>query len=907
MSDPIPNEIPKVYEPHEVEKHWWQAWESARLFAAPDDPKGLPTYSVVIPPPNVTGSLHMGHALNNTLQDILVRFQRMEGKAALWVFGMDHAGIATQNVVERQLKAEGKNRDDLGREAFIQRVWKWKEESGGNIRHQLKKLGCSLDYEHERFTMDEGLSRAVREVFVKLYEEGLIYRAQRLINWCPRCHTALSDLEVDYQEINSHLWHIRYPLEADPQDHIIVATTRPETLLGDTAVAVHPDDERYKHLIGKNVELPLVKRLIPIVGDEMVDASFGSGAVKVTPAHDFNDFDVGNRHNLERVNVFTADARMNEAAGAFKGQDRFEARVNIVRELEELGLMLKIEEHKASVGHCYRCKTVVEPYLSMQWFVKTTPLAQPAISAVRRGKTRILPQHWESTYFNWMENIRDWCVSRQIWWGHRIPAWYCGRCMENAHPSDGVIVSRTDLKVCPHCGHNDLRQESDVLDTWFSSALWPFSTLGWPEQTSRLQAYYPTSCLVTGFDIIFFWVARMMMMGLHFTGKVPFDDVYIHALIRDAQGQKMSKSKGNVIDPLEVMEKFGTDAFRFTLAAFAAQGRDIKLSEERVLGYRNFCNKIWNAARFVQTMALPHADLDALAKIDFDPAKLEVKQDISQWILAKFSEAASEVRKGINEYRFNDAAMATYHFFWGTYCDWFLELIKSGMKSEDAALRKEFATVAALVLDQSLRLLHPFMPFLSEELWQKLAPRQGALLPTAKFPSALPASRIAELRAAEERIEALTAIVEKIRQIRKETGIPDAAQLSKVVLFSEDLAALERIGAIGVHIGNLTKIGAFELNRPEIKAEKGVARGITTFRDISVWVDLKGVVDLQKEKQRQEKELAKLNNGLQGTVKMLGNAEFVAKAPPELLEEKREAEATYRKKIQEIQEALALL
>ncbi len=907
MSDSPANEIPKVYEPHEVEKAWWRAWEQAGVFAAPDDPRGRATYSVVIPPPNVTGSLHMGHALNNTLQDILVRFERMEGKATLWVFGMDHAGIATQNVVERQLRAEGKSRDDLGREAFIQRVWKWKEESGGNIRHQLKKLGCSLDYAHERFTMDEGLSKAVREVFVKLYEEGLIYRAQRLINWCPRCHTALSDLEVDYHEVNSHLWHIRYPLEADPQDCVTVATTRPETLLGDTAVAVHPDDARYKPLVGKRVELPFVKRLIPIVADAMVDASFGSGAVKVTPAHDFNDFEVGNRHGLERVNVFTPDARMNDQAGPFEGLDRFEARARIVKELEEQGLLLKVDEHKASVGHCYRCKTVVEPYLSMQWFVKTEPLAKPAIQAVRGGKTRIVPQHWENTYFHWMENIRDWCVSRQIWWGHRIPAWYCGRCAENEHPSDGVIVSRSDLKTCPHCGHDDLRQESDVLDTWFSSALWPFSTLGWPEKTPRLKAYYPTSCLVTGFDIIFFWVARMMMMGIHFTGEVPFRDVYIHALIRDAQGQKMSKSKGNVIDPLEVMEKFGTDAFRFTLAAFAAQGRDIKLSEERILGYRNFCNKIWNAARFVQTMALPHADLGALAQIDFDPARFEAKHDIGRWILAKLSEAVEGVRRGIAEYRFNDAAMATYHFFWGTYCDWFLELIKPGLKSEDAGVRRELATVAALVLDQSLRLLHPFMPFLSEELWQKLAPRGTALLATAKFPQALPAPRRAEFRAAEERIEALTAIVEKIRQIRKETGVPDSAALNRAVLFTSDQALQAQIDGILRSAADMTRVAGIALNDVKIREEKGVARGVTRFKDLVVWVDLKGVVDLQKERLRQEKELAKLNNGLAATVKMLGNAEFLSKAPAELLEENREKEAMYRKKIQEIHEALELL
>ena len=911
MSAPQQDEIPKVYEPQNVEKAWWAAWEKAGVFSAPDEaPAGKDPYCIVIPPPNVTGSLHMGHALNNTLQDILIRFHRMEGRPTLWVFGMDHAGIATQNVVERQLRSEGKTRDDLGREAFVQRVWKWKEESGGSIRNQLKKLGCSLDYAHERFTMDEGLSQAVREVFVRLYEEGKIYRAQRLINWCPRCHTALSDLEVDHQEVSGHLWHIRYPLEADPQDFIVVATTRPETLLGDTAVAVHPGDKRYKHWIGKRLELPLTKRLIPILADEMVDPSFGSGAVKVTPAHDFNDFELGNRHGLERVQVFDESGRMNEEAGIFAGQDRFEARTNVVKALEEQGLLVKVEDYKTSVGHCYRCKTVVEPYLSMQWFVKTAELAKPAIEAVRQGHTRIVPAQWENTYFNWMENIRDWCISRQIWWGHRIPAWYCGRCAESKHPSDGVIVSRTDLKLCPHCGHNDLRQESDVLDTWFSSALWPFSTLGWPEKTPRLATYYPTSALVTGFDIIFFWVARMMMMGIHFTGQVPFRDVYIHALIRDAQGQKMSKSKGNVIDPLEVMEKFGTDAFRFTLAAFAAQGRDIKLSEERILGYRNFCNKVWNAARFVLSTASSLADLEGLKKIDFEASRLELKQDVSRWILAKLSSAVEEVRWSLAEYRFNDAAMAAYHFFWGTYCDWFLELIKAGLKSEkpeDAGMKREFATVAVFILDQSLRLLHPFMPFISEDLWQRIAPRQDALLATSAFPQVLPKDQRQALAASEAKIEALTALVDKLRQIRKETGISDQASLKKAVLFTGDVALAGQLPEILSYVANLTKVGELVLNEAAIKSEKGVARGVTRFRDLSVWVDLKGVVDLAKERQRQEKELARLQNGLNSTLKMLGNQEFVAKAPPELLEEKKVAEAEYRQKIKEIEEALSLL
>ncbi|MDX1386395.1 MAG: valine--tRNA ligase, partial [bacterium] len=710
--------LEKVYDPAPVEKRWWELWEKNKVFAPPDDLKGRPPFCIVIPPPNVTGSLHMGHALNNTLQDILIRYHRMQGHATLWVFGMDHAGIATQNVVERQLKADGKSRHDMGREAFIKRVWQWREESGGTIRNQLKNLGASLDYDHERFTMDEGLSRAVKEVFVRLFEEGKIYRAQRLINWCPRCHTALSDLEVEHEEINGHLWHIRYPLEADPQDGIVVATTRPETLLGDTAVAVHPEDERYRNFIGKNVVVPFVDRLIPILADPMVDRKFGSGAVKITPAHDFNDFEAGNRHNLERVNLFTEDARMNEAAGPFMGKDRFECRQEIVKALEEKGQLIEVEDYKTAIGHCYRCKTVVEPYLSMQWFVKTGDLAKRAAEAVKQGKTRIIPQQWENTYFRWMEDIKDWCISRQIWWGHRIPVWYCGRCADEEHPSRGIIVSREEVTHCPHCGHNDLQQENDVLDTWFSSALWPFSTLGWPEQTPRLKHFYPTSTLVTGFDIIFFWVARMMMMALHFTGEVPFRDVYIHALVRDAEGQKMSKSKGNVIDPLEVMEQYGTDAFRFTLAALAAQGRDVKLSEDIVLGYRNFCNKIWNASRFLFASGMEYLNEKRLKTGLEKVEALEAHHEFSQWIISESSQCVADVRKAVEEYRFNEGAMTAYHFFWGTFCDWYLELIKETLKTGDSKLREEFATVAFYVLDQSLRLLHPFIPFITEELWQ---------------------------------------------------------------------------------------------------------------------------------------------------------------------------------------------
>ncbi len=856
MTQDFAEVLATVYDPQPVEARWWQAWEGARLFSAPDQATKSGAFSVVIPPPNVTGSLHMGHALNNTLQDILVRYQRMQGKAVLWVFGMDHAGIATQNVVERQLKAEGKSRQDLGREAFIERVWKWKEESGGSIRNQLKRLGCSLDYEHERFTMDEGLSRAVREVFVRLYEEKKIYRAQRLINWCPRCHTALSDLEVEYEEVQGHLWHIRYAMENNPQEGLVVATTRPETLLGDTAVAVHPEDERYRNWVGRRLKLPFVDRCIPVVADAMVDPEFGSGVVKLTPAHDFNDFEAGNRHGLERINVLTEEGRMSSEAGPFVGQDRWECRKNIVKALEESDDLIRVEEHKNRVGHCYRCKTVVEPYLSMQWFVATSQLAHEAMVAVQNHKTRIIPEQWQNTYFRWMENIQDWCISRQIWWGHRIPVWYCGVCADGGAPHRGIWVSREDLLRCPQCGNEELQQDTDVLDTWFSSALWPFSTLGWPETTARLQTYYPTSVLITGFDIIFFWVARMMMMGLEFTGEVPFRDVYIHALVRDSEGQKMSKSKGNVLDPLVVMEKFGTDAFRFTLAAFAAQGRDIKLGEERILGYRNFCNKVWNAARLVLATVLPHCDMTQ-ASVE-SSHEIEATHPVSQWMLLELNRAVAELRVGFDEYRFNEAAQACYRFFWSVYCDWFLELIKPVLRSEqaqDQALKREFSNLAVFVLDQALRLLHPIMPFITEELWQVLLSRENQFLAKAAFPQVLGESEVQVWTSAHDQVDAAMAVVEKIRQILMETGAGLKVTPAKVSVYSKDEKKLVDIERILPMVGNLIRLPAVTLNDPGLRAEKGIARGVTRYRDVVVLVDLKGLVDLEKERARQQKEL----------------------------------------------------
>ncbi|TNF50989.1 MAG: valine--tRNA ligase, partial [Deltaproteobacteria bacterium] len=653
----------KGYEPHDVERKWYKKWEDDGRFCA-DEKSAKPHYSIVIPPPNVTGVLHMGHALNNTLQDILARWKRMCGCEVLWMPGTDHAGIATQNVVEKQLATEGLDRHAIGREEFIDRVWKWREESGGQIIEQLKRLGASCDWGRERFTMDDGLSKAVREVFVRLYEDDLIYRANRLINWCPRCHTALSDLEVEHEDKKGHLWHLRYPVPGTDR-HLVVATTRPETMLGDTAVAVHPEDERYQDLIGKKVLLPLVNREIPIVADDYVDKEFGSGAVKITPAHDFNDFELGKRHDLEQINILDESGIINENGGPYQGQERYEARANVVADLENLDLLEKIDDYSNSVGECYRCKTVIEPYLSLQWYVKVGPLAEEAIKAVQQGDTRIIPQQWEKTYFEWMFNLQDWCVSRQIWWGHRIPVWYCEACEE-------LTVTREDATACIHCGSTDIRQDTDVLDTWFSSALWPFSTMGWPEQTETLNKFYPTSCLVTGFDILFFWVARMMMMGHKFMDQVPFKDVYIHALVRDAQGQKMSKSKGNVIDPLHIVDEYGADAFRFTLTSFAAMGRDVKLSTDRIGGYRNFCNKLWNASRFT------------LMNLEgFDPSGIDLSahelSDADRWILTRLEEASRQTNSTLDEYKFNEAASTLYAFTWHNFCDWYIEMAKDDL------------------------------------------------------------------------------------------------------------------------------------------------------------------------------------------------------------------------------------
>ncbi|MEW5911883.1 MAG: valine--tRNA ligase [Thermodesulfobacteriota bacterium] len=852
--------LAKSYEPAQVERRWYAYWEEQGLFTAePASPK--PPYSIVIPPPNVTGQLHMGHALNNTMQDILCRYKRMTGYEVLWMPGTDHAGIATQNVVERQLAAEGSSRHDLGRDKFIERVWEWRAEYGGKIINQLKRLGASCDWSRERFTMDQGLSRAVREVFVRLYEEGLIYQGDYIINWCPRCHTALSDLESEHEEVKGGLYHIRYPYKS-AQGYLVVATTRPETLLGDTAVAVNPDDPRYADLPDDTVLLPLLGRELPIIRDPYVSTDFGTGVLKITPAHDPNDFLIGQKHHLAAIRVLDDDGRVNAEGGPYAGLDRFQARKVMLADLEAQGLLERQEDYLHSVGHCYRCKTMVEPILSKQWFVKVGPLAAEALGAVQEGRTKIVPPQWEKTYFEWMTNIRDWCVSRQIWWGHRIPAWYCA-CGE-------VIVSRTTPQACPACGAQELRQETDVLDTWFSSALWPFSTMGWPEETPELKKFYPTSCLVTGFDILFFWVARMMMMGIKFMGKVPFTDVYIHALVRDAQGQKMSKSKGNVIDPLTVMDDYGTDAFRFTLAAFAAQGRDIKLSAERIAGYRNFVNKIWNAARFTL--------MNLEGEVAAGPAAEPLLEE--RWVLSRLGKVAAEAARGIEEYRFNDAAGAVYQFVWHEFCDWYLELSKGPLYDQsDPARQAASRRVLAEAFSRVLRLLHPFMPFISEELWQRLPGVQGSIM-YAPWPAGDPAE---DDPAAEADLELVMNVISAVRNIRGEMGISPGQEVP-LVLTPHEEAARQVLAAQAERIQSLAKTGpltwAPEGAPPAKAASAALAR-------VTVFVPLSGLVDFAAEEARLEKELAKLDKELTPSIKKLANQGFLAKAPAEVVEKER--------------------
>ncbi len=870
--------LKKGYEPKEVEKRWYKYWEKEGLFSAKDVSDKEP-FSIVIPPPNVTGVLHMGHAYNNTLQDILCRYRRMQGYNVLWMPGTDHAGIATQNVVEKELAKERKDRHSLGREKFVERVWQWREECGGLIIKQLRRLGASCDWARERFTMDEGLSKAVRTVFVKLHEQGLIYRGNYIINWCPRCQTALSDLEVDHEDHSGHLYYIRYPFEKE-EGGIVVATTRPETMLGDTAVAVSPSDKRYRALEGKAVILPLMNRKIPIISDEYVDMRFGTGALKITPAHDPHDFEIGQRHNLASIKVIGADGHMNEQAGRFQGKDRFECREEVLQALREEGLLEKVEPYQHSVGHCYRCRTTVEPYLSKQWFVKVKPLAEEAIAVVETGATRIIPDIWTKTYFEWMNNIKDWCISRQIWWGHRIPAWTCEDC-------DELIVAMGPPSACPACEGSTLVQETDVLDTWFSSALWPFSTMGWPDDTQTLKTFYPTSVLVTGFDILFFWVARMMMMGIHFMKEVPFRDVYIHALVRDAEGKKMSKSKGNVIDPLYVIDEYGADAFRFTLAALAAQGRDIKLSEDRIEGYRHFINKLWNATRF----SLMHLS-------DFEPDESgEGVRDLSladRWILSRLNGVAESVTKNLDGYKFNDAANAIYRFVWHEFCDWYLEIIKpvlygqpvsaaSGERVKEIPKPARYETTRFVLwsaLNETVRLAHPFIPFVAEEIWDKLPGTEGSIM-TAEFPKSTATRYDAE---AETTMDLLMGIIGGIRNIRGEMNVPPS-MLVEATVQSPDKGARELLERYRDMVLNLCRLKGLEVMLPD---KRPPSSATSVFGNCSIFVSLKGVIDFELEKGRLNKEIAKIVKEFDGIGKKLSNRDFLQKAPQEVVQKVRE-------------------
>jgi valyl-tRNA synthetase len=863
----------KGYEPAEVERRWYAYWEENGLFKAEAKSKKKP-FCIVIPPPNVTGSLHMGHALNNTLQDILCRHRRMKGCNVLWQPGTDHAGIATQNVVERELGLKGTNRHEVGREKFIEMVWEWKAKYGGVIINQLKRLGSSCDWSRERFTMDEGLSKAVKEVFVRLFEEGLIYRGDYIINWCPRCHTALADLEVEHEEVEGSLYYIRYPFE-NGKGHLTVATTRPETLLGDTAVAVNPRDERYTEIRGSQVLLPILKKRIPIILDEYVDVQFGTGALKITPAHDPNDFEIGNTHHLERVRVIGDDGRMNDLAGPYKGMDRFECREKILEDLKEEGLLEKIEPYRHAVGHCYRCKTMIEPLLSKQWFVRIGPLAKKAIAAVEGGRTRIIPSAWEPVYFDWMRNIKDWCVSRQIWWGHRIPAWYCKECGE-------VTVARDEPKQCAGCKSRDLTQETDVLDTWFSSALWPFSTLGWPEKTEELQTFYPTTSMVTGFDILFFWVARMMMMGLHFMGDVPFRDVYIHALVRDAYGKKMSKSKGNVIDPLEVIDRFGTDAFRFTLAALAAQGRDIKLSEDRISGYRHFVNKIWNSARFVL--------MNLEGQVPEDPRGEYALPD--RWILTRLSQVSEEVNRALDEYRFNDAASLCYQFAWHEFCDWYVEMAKQNLYGEEGSRKQAAQFVLHRGLVAIVKLLHPFMPFVTEDIWQRLPGTKGSVM-VAEFPEP---SEFAKDDDAVKAMDLLVGIITGIRNIRGEMNIPPSKKVD-VLIDAPEKEIARRIMENAPYVQNLAKVQTLNVGSAVQKPE---ASATAVIGENQVHVLLKGLLDFEEEKKRLRKEINKIEKEIQFSEKKLSTSDFVERAPLEIVDSVKEKVGAMRLQLEKL-------
>jgi len=881
-------DLNKTYDPANVEDKWYDEWESRGYFRADENAPG-PYFSVVIPPPNVTGVLTMGHVLNNTLQDILIRFKRMDGFNTLWMPGTDHAGIATQNVVEKQLAAEGLSRHDLGREEFERRVWAWKEKYGSIILRQLKKLGASCDWRRERFTMDPGLSRAVREVFVHLYEKKLIYRGHRIIHWCTRCHTALSDEEAITTEGGEpgSLWHIRYPAE-DGGEGLVVATTRPETMLGDTGIAVNPSDERYAGLLGKRVILPLLQRPIPVVADEHVDPAFGTGAVKVTPAHDANDFEMGRRHALETLVIMGTDGVINASGGAYSGLDRFAARKQIVADLEEQGRLVKTEPYRVPIRRCERCKTVIEPYLSEQWFVNMKPLAEPAIEAVRSGELRLHPERWVGVYSHWMENIRDWCISRQLWWGHRIPVWYCDDCGHE-------MCLRQDPSQCARCQSPKIRQDNDVLDTWFSSWLWPFSTMGWPDDTSTLQRFYPTDTLVTGADIIFFWVARMVMAGYELTGQCPFSDVYFNSIIRDLQGRKMSKSLGNSPDPLDVISKYGADALRFTVISLAPPGEDVKYSAEKTDLGRHFANKIWNAARFV----LMNLGDEVIPGLDALPRDIWGLQE--RWIVSRLQQTITDVRAAYDNFRFNDAALAIYKFIWNDYCDWYVERSKKALYGDDPAQKRIAQVVLANVLEQALRLLHPIMPFVTEEIWQALPVKRAKdSLVLSTYPVVVEAWRDAD---SERRVQPLIAYQNAVRGIRSEFEIPNSVQ-AKVLWVPDPRVEAEAALTDVLSVSDVLRVDVERITataRPE-GTPSAVIEGLG-----EICVPLGGLVDAAALRTRFERELGKLEKELAGIEAKLGRADFVSKAPAEIVADVQQKAAAARERAAMLRQHLGVL
>ncbi len=860
--------LPKIYDPDEVENRWYNFWLEKGYFSTVIDKKKGP-FTIVIPPPNVTGSLHMGHALNNTLQDAIIRKKRMEGKCALWLPGTDHAGIATQNVVEKELAKEGLSKEDLGREKFVERVWQWREEYGNTIVNQLKRIGCSCDWERERFTMDEGYSDAVKKVFVKLYEEGLIYKGHRIINWCPRCLTALSDIEVEHKDTKGHLWHIRYPFK-NSDEYLTVATTRPETMLGDVAVAVHPNDPRYKQYIGRILILPGVGREIPVIVDKAVDPDFGTGAVKITPAHDPNDFEMGLRHKLTQINIFTPDAKINKNGGDYLGMDRYGCREAIIMDLEKARLIEKTESHLHAVGHCYRCHTVVEPYLSEQWFVEMKSLAEPAIKAVEDGRIKFIPKRWEKVYFDWMNNIKDWCISRQIWWGHQIPAWYCN-CGE-------VIVSIDTPEKCSKCDSNALKQETDVLDTWFSSALWPFATLGWPEETDGLKYFYPTSVLSTARDIIYLWVARMNMMGLKFMNDVPYHTIIIHPTVLTIEGKRMSKSLGTGIDPLELIEKHGTDATRFGLM-FQAQAQDMRFSEEKIEMSRNFANKIWNASRFI------------LMNLDGYSKEVDLKYEfVDKWILSRFAKLLKSVNEDFETFNLSSVCKQIYDFFWSEFCDWYLELCKDRLyqkdikKDDEKRISKQTAQyVLCFIMDNVLRLLHPFMPFITEEIWQKFPFNEESLM-IASWPKEDDSLVNNE---AEEDFELLKAVTIEIRSIKSMFSLPPSKQI-EVSIKGTDEARNSTLRNNFSCVSKLANISDFSIGQDIIRPPGSACTVVCGFE---IFLPLTGLIGVEKEKSRLIRKLDEIEKDLVKIQNKLSKNEFLEKAPAQVVEKERVKEA----------------